>query len=112
VVNRAFHLKYQPGSAENRRAVLRAVGAMVRTSERTFRRAYRPGAVVSGPRRNLWAGRARGALSQSELGEVNALIKRILTIMRSGRQDRKAGSRTKRAFYELTFVLAPAFRPE
>jgi DNA-binding transcriptional ArsR family regulator len=111
VVNRGFHLKYQPGSVANRRAVLRAVGAMVRSSERTFRRAYRPGtAVVGGARRNLWAGRARGALSQSELGEVNALLKRIVAIMRSGRHDRGAGSRRKRAFYELTFVLAPAFR--
>src|SRR5687768_15775277 len=55
VVNRGFHLKYQPGSVANRTAVLRAVGAMVRSSERTFRHAYRPGtAVVSGARRNLW----------------------------------------------------------
>jgi DNA-binding transcriptional ArsR family regulator len=111
VVNRGFHLKYQPGSVANRRAVLRAVGAMVRSSERTFRRAYRPGtAVVSGARRNLWAGRARGALSQKELGEVHALIKRIVAILRSGRHDRGAGSRRNRAFYEITFVLAPAFR--
>ena len=111
VANRRFFLKYKPANATNRSAVLSTIGSMMRSSERTFRRAYRPGsAVVTGPKRNLWAGRSRGSLSPAELAEVNRLITRLIEIMRSGRHDRGSSKREARSLYELTFVLAPAFR--
>ena len=108
VAQKAFYLKYQPESRANKAAVLRVIGAMVRSAERTFRRGFTPDvAVVEGPRRNLWAGRWRGALSPAELAEVNALLNRLNALMRSGRRDGNAGVEPDRALYELTFILAP-----
>jgi hypothetical protein len=108
VPKRQMHLEYEPGNAQNRTAVLRVIGSMLRGAERTFRHGMRPGlAVTSGPRRNLWAGRSRGALSAGELKEVNRLLVQLATVMRRGRSDRGRG-RGKRTLYEVSFVLAPA----
>src|SRR4051812_4900876 len=107
--HKSFYLEYKPENRANRAAVLRVIASMMRSAERTFRRGFRPGvAVVKGPRRNLWAGRSRGSLSAGELAEVNVLLDRLITVMRSGRRDREDMSAKDRALYELTFVLAPA----
>ena len=112
VAHKGLFLKYVPANRANRAAVLRVIGAMVRSSERSFRRAFRPDiAVVEGPRRNLWAGRARGALSPRELIQVNMLLDRLVTLMRSGRRDRDGTRSGTRSLFELTFVLAPTSRP-
>ena len=111
VAHKSLYLEYRPASRTNKAAVLRVIGSMLRSAERTFRRGFRPDiAVVEGPRRNLWAGRARGSLSASELAEVNALLDRLITLMRSGRRDRAGAPSTDRSPYELTFVLAPSNR--
>jgi hypothetical protein len=111
VAHRSQSLAYRPASRANKAAVLGVVGSMLRSAERTFRRGFRPDvAVVEGPQRNLWAGRARGSLSASELAAVNALLDRLITLMRSGRRDRGGAASTDRSPYELTFVLAPANR--
>jgi hypothetical protein len=109
VSHKHLYLDYQPGNRANRSAVLRVIGAMLRSAERIFRRGFRTDvAVVRGPRRNLWAGRSRGALSPDELAEVNVLLDRLNTLMRSGRRDREDQRSADRSQYELTFVLAPA----
>ena len=111
VAHKSLYLQYKPASRTNKAAVLRVIGALMRSAERTFRRGFRPGvAVVEGPRRNLWAGRTRGFLSERELAEVNVLLDRLITLMRSGRRDRDNGGSKDRSLYEVTFVLAPANR--
>ena len=106
---KGLYLEYRPADRANRAGVLRVIGAMVRSAERTFRRGFVPGvAVVKGPRRNLWAGHSRGALSPAELAEVNRLLDRLNAVMRSGRRDRNRRRTANRSLYELTFILAPA----
>jgi hypothetical protein len=84
---------------------------MVRSAERNFRRGFQPGiAVVSGPKRNLWAARSRGALTPEELTEVNALLDRLNTLMQAGRRDNVDDAGPGRSLYELTFILAPTTR--
>jgi hypothetical protein len=89
--------------------LLRATGAAVRHAEWSFRDALRPGVAVSGPNRNLWAGRTMDALTKRELTQVNRLLHALVMTMRAGRHDSR-GSRTQRELYEVTFVLAPVRR--
>jgi DNA-binding transcriptional ArsR family regulator len=108
VPHNRFYLEYKPESRPNKTAVLRVAAAMVRSAERGFRRAFDPDvAVVAGPGRNLWASRTRGALTPADLAEVNALIARLHTIMRSGRRDRGPSVAGDRSLHELTVILAP-----
>jgi DNA-binding transcriptional ArsR family regulator len=108
VPKKGYYLQYDPGSRANKAAILRVAGAMVRSAERGFRRAFDPKvAVVSGPRRNLWASRVRGALTPDELAEVNVLMERLHAIMRCGRRDAGDTADRKRSLHELTIVLAP-----
>jgi predicted transcriptional regulator len=100
-IDRPQSIRYEPAQSANRQAVLRLVSAMLRNARRQFARGLRrDGAVVRGVRRNLWAGRIRGGLSDTELREVNRLINALI---RTFRPLRQAESR----LYELTFVLAP-----
>ena len=104
VVFRPLHLHYDLGDRANRDGVCRVVGAMARSAQRHFRRAFRTGfAEVAGPARDLWAGRCQGWLSEEDTREVNRLLSRILSIMRA-RQAPTPGSAKRR---EITFILAP-----
>lgn len=108
VPKKGYYLEYEPESRANKAAILRVAAAMLRSADRGFRRAFDPRvAVVSGPRRNLWASRVRGALTPAELAEVNALMERLHAIMRSGRRDAGDGAGRGRSLHELTIVLAP-----
>jgi DNA-binding transcriptional ArsR family regulator len=108
VAHGAFYLEYQPANRSNKAAILRVIGAMVRSAERMFRRAFHPGiAVVKGPRRNLWASRSRGSLSTAELIELNDLLDQVNALMRSGRRDAATEDEADRSLYELTYVLSP-----
>jgi DNA-binding transcriptional ArsR family regulator len=97
-------IEYRLGEGNHRDAVLDLVAAMLRNAERQFGRAYRPGAaVVSGPRRNLWAARARGFVTAKSLARVNTLLRELLGLFH---QD--AAPSTNRAnLHEITFILAP-----
>jgi DNA-binding transcriptional ArsR family regulator len=111
VPHEALYLQYRPDNRANKAAILRVAGAMIRSAERGFRRAFVPEvAVVDGPRRNLWASRNRGALTPAELTEVNALISRLHAIMKSGRRDGTGAASADRSLHELTIVLAPQKR--
>jgi|HubBroStandDraft_1064217.scaffolds.fasta_scaffold01691_8 hypothetical protein len=102
-VGRYQWIKYQPKSAANRKAVVRVAGAMVRNAHRQFGRAFRPDtAVVSGPRRNLWAARARAFLSAADLERANVLLKELLDLFEPSNDAPGSG-----ALHEITFVIAP-----
>ena len=104
IASRPSQLEYTPSDPRNRKSVCAVVAAMMRSAERRFRRAFRPGkAVVDGPHRDLWAGRCQGWLNDDDLEQVNELLATILQIMRSRQQP--ADDSAKRR--EITFVLAP-----
>jgi DNA-binding transcriptional ArsR family regulator len=102
-VDRRQWLEYRPGDERNRKAVLRVVLGMMRSAQRHFGRAFRPGlAVVAGPRRNLWAARARGVLSAHDLETVNTLLRTLLARFGGPRRSVRPGR-----MHEITFVLSP-----
>jgi len=78
------------------------VSSSLRLADRDFGRAMKLGfAVVEGPRRNVWGGRAKGWVGPSELEEINRLFARVLEIIHGGRPGEG------RQPQSLTFVLAP-----
>lgn len=78
------------------------VGSALRLAGRDFGRAMKLGvAVVEGPRRNIWGGRAKGWVGNEEIEEMNRLIARLFEIVHSGRPGE---GRTAQSF---TMVLAP-----
>jgi len=102
-VDRIQRLQYRPGDRESRAAVLRVVRAMVRSAYRNFSRAFHPGlARVSGPGRNLWAGRARGVFSAKDRIRVHRLLQALLAVCEDSRRSLKEGE-----MHEITFVLSP-----
>src|SRR5262249_49797804 len=65
-----IRIQYLPRDRRHTRAVIRSVGAMVRSSLRSFAKAYTPQTVVvEGPRRNLWSGRMIGWLAEASCFE-------------------------------------------
>jgi DNA-binding transcriptional ArsR family regulator len=102
-VDRRQWIEYRPGDEGNRTAVLGVVRGMVRSAHRHFGRAFRPGvAVVTGPRRNLWAARGRGVLSAKDLERVNRLLRALLARLRGSPPSPRRGT-----MHEITFVLSP-----
>jgi hypothetical protein len=76
---------------------------MVRSAERSFRRAFAPGlATIQGPRRNLRAGRRTAWLTARELQALNRHLAAIHALFGGG-VPRRAGAR----LHEFTYVLAP-----
>jgi hypothetical protein len=73
---------------------------MLRLGIRDFRSAASSTTVrVEGPRRNLWALRVTGWLSEADLADVN---RRILAL-----RDTVGGKRPKRNLYAITILLTP-----
>jgi DNA-binding transcriptional ArsR family regulator len=96
-------LRYQLDDRQQGRAMAKVVATMVRSAERSFRRAFAPGrAAVAGPERNLRAGRRTAWLTPRELRVLNGYIERIHALFGRGRPQR-AGAR----LHEFTYVLAP-----
>jgi predicted transcriptional regulator len=104
LLSRPLHLHYDLSNRSNREGVCRVVGAMARSAQRNFRRAFRPGeAEVEGPTRDLWAGRCQGWLSEEDMREVNQLLSRILSIVRARHTPTRRAAKRR----EITFILAP-----
>jgi hypothetical protein len=102
----SLFLHYEPGNARNRTAVARVIATMLRSAHRTFRRAFASTiAVVSGPRRNLWAGRMSGSLNAAELEQFNRHLRRALKVLEDARKNPERAASTP--LYEFTFVLTP-----
>jgi hypothetical protein len=100
-------LVYRPGDARNASAVRGVVGGMLRIARRDFDRALVAGTIVDGPRRELWAGRGTGWVSDGELAEINRLLVQIVSYLRRPR----GGPRQR--LISLCYVLAPmAARPK
>ncbi len=103
---RKMALRYDPSDPENVASVTGVVSAMSRVAVRDFRRAFEPDiAVVSGPRRNLWAARATGWLTSEELQELNTHLRALMELF-THRKPPKG-----RKLYALTWLLAPLRQP-
>jgi DNA-binding transcriptional ArsR family regulator len=95
-------LRYQPGKTPNARAVRRVATGMLRIAGRDFADALADANVaVEGPRRALWASRAKGWVGDAELEEINRLFERISAILARGKSDDRA------RLVALTWVMAP-----
>ena len=99
---------YPRQSGPAQRALVRAVGAMLRSSAGRFESALGPDAVTEGPFRDLHAARASGWLTQDELAELNRLTQRVLELVRSHGGSPPAGSR----LHEVTLVHSVLPTPE
>jgi predicted transcriptional regulator len=101
---RPLAVHFDLSTKERKQAVVALARARIRSAARGFERACRPGVVtVDGPRRNLWATRLKGWLSDKALEEANALLARLIDLVGRGRGASVEGKRS----YEFTFVLAP-----
>ena len=104
-VARELTIAYDPSSFINVARVSAAVGSMLRLGARDFRRGFsRAGVAVSGPRRELWAGRATGWLTASEVARANRLIKQIYRLF----QGSRFGPRGQ--LFGVTILLVPLER--
>src|SRR5262245_46567271 len=93
VPGRPATLRYRLDDRQQGRAMAKVVATMVRSAERSFRRAFGPGlAEAKGPHRNLRAGRRIAWLTASELRALNGYIERIHALFGRGRPQR-AGAR-------------------
>ena len=104
---RDLALDYRPDDPRVSAALRRVVGSMLRIARRDFDAGLAlPEVAVRGPRRALWAGRAKGWVGPRELAEINLLVARIQAILR---RPRRAGNDQLASW---CFVLAPiAARP-
>lgn len=104
VPGRPMLIHYDPSSTSNARTMTRVLSAMLGSAKRGFARAFVPGlAVVSGPRRNLWAARYQCWLTPADLEEVNVLLARLGAILINGGKRRTGQSR----LHEFTYVISP-----
>jgi len=98
---RKLSLVYQPRDPRNATAVRSVVGSMLRIARRDFDRALTTGVTVEGPRRELWAARGTGWVSDVELLEINRLLVQVVSYLRRPR----GGARQR--LISLCYVLAP-----
>lgn len=103
VPGRPMYVRYQPSSPANRRAIARIVASMLRAANRDFARGFsRKGVRVSGPHREVWAGRVQGHLTKHDLAFVNSLIHSLLDQMIASRGRRSSGKA-----FQVTWILSP-----
>ena len=102
VAQRPTRLRYDPGDRANAAAVTRVVASMLRDALRAFRAAFRPGAVVEGPARTLWAGRRTAWLTEEEVVEVNARLESLVGYLTERRTRKPAGR-----LFAFTFAISP-----
>jgi len=101
-----LQLVYRPADRRAVAAVRGVVGGMLRIARRDFDRGLGGAVVVEGARRELWASRATGWVSDAELGAINRLLRQL------GARLRKPRGGARRRLVSLCFVLAPlAARP-
>ena len=98
---RSVGLGYRPRDPRNSAAVRAVVGGMLRIARRDFDRALVGDVAVEGPRRELWAARGTGWVSDAELAALNRLLVQITQLLRRPR----GGARHR--LISLCYVLAP-----
>jgi DNA-binding transcriptional ArsR family regulator len=94
-------LGYRARDPRNVAAVRSVVGGMLRIARRDFDRALAGNVVTEGPRRELWAARGTGWVSDAELAAINKLLIELTRLLRRPR----GGPRQR--LISLCFVLAP-----
>jgi DNA-binding transcriptional ArsR family regulator len=97
-----MRLKYGRGMTADPSVVERVVAGLLGTAERDFRAALRSGeAIGEGPRRDLWASRLKGWISDDDLREINRLLVRLSDLLQQPRDLRRNHLVT------LAWMLAP-----
>jgi hypothetical protein len=100
---RPLKLEYRCGNERVTRPLRSLVGSMLRTARGEFDRAISdPSTVVDGPRRELWAARAKGWLAPADLAHANRLLAELAGLLTANRRA------TRGRLYAIQFVLAPA----
>lgn len=95
-------LQYRFGASGFSAGMLRTLGAMLRLTERDFRRALRfRTAEAEGPRRNLLCSRTKARLTAAQLERVNTHLAALFEEL-AGAQGQRAGR-----LQALTIVTAP-----
>lgn len=96
-----LRLGYRPGKDGNSRNVSPIIASMLRMTNRDFSDAFSDSAVaVDGKRRELWAARVTGWLTEHQLESVNRYIAEL-------RKETTKSSSMKGRLYALTLVLTP-----
>jgi len=99
-----LRLAYDLASDDSTDALRAYVKGLLQVAERDFDGAMgAPDVAVEGKRRQLWAARNKGWVSESDLAEANALLERLCELMSQPRD----GSRDR--LMSFAFVLAPTF---
>ena len=99
---RRVQLRYSLDSPRFIRDMRRSASAMLRLTERDFRRGLaRPPGVRVIPRVNLWAGRMKGRLTSDQLREVHRLMWRIYGTLGEHPEQ------TQGALHAITMFIAP-----
>ena len=101
VAGRPMYIRYDPGNATNRRAVVGVMEGMLRAARRDFTRGFKAGVDGNGPRRRLWVSRVEGTLTDAEIDRLNRLLSEAIALVMSGR--RRPGAR----LHQLTWVSSP-----
>jgi predicted ArsR family transcriptional regulator len=103
-----LRLAYRPRQTRSAEALRKVVAGMLRIAGRDFVRALGDEeVVVEGARRQLWAARGKGWVSNAQLQEMNELLTRLLVMLE---QPRDA---TRPHLMSVCFAMAPvAARPK
>jgi DNA-binding transcriptional ArsR family regulator len=104
VPQRWIKVCYEPDQRETRKPIEKLVTSMAAMAARNFASAYQPGAIVSGPNRQLWAARSKRFLSARELREVNRHLDAVARLF----DHRDGGRAGPLHLVEVTVILAPA----
>jgi DNA-binding transcriptional ArsR family regulator len=95
-------IQYRLDDPENRAAITKVVGSILRLARRDFERGFdHPDATVEGPTRNLRGARVQGWLDREEQATANALLDRLADLFL---QRRDPEGRTPCA---LSWVITP-----
>jgi DNA-binding transcriptional ArsR family regulator len=104
VPGRPFAVSFDLSTPQRRRAVISLARSRLKGTGRAFERACRDKRIrTHGPRRNLWATRVKGWLSEKEVEVANALFARLLRLIAAKGRSAAKGRRG----YEISYVLCP-----
>lgn len=97
-----LRLAYRVERGGNASALGNYARGLLKVAHRDFTQALTiPDVVASGPRRQLWAARNKGWVSDADLEEVNALLERLCTLTSQKRDEGRD------ALVSLAFSLTP-----
>ena len=101
VADARLEIRYRPSDPENRRAVTRVVGSILRLAGRDFERGFdHPDVEVDGPGRNLWGARGKAWLDEEDVKRANELLRELSALF--SREPAPGGT-----LCALSWVLTP-----